>query len=181
MVSPRAGILVEMDVETSLDDPQIAEDLFTREPDALDIMGVKPAAIADGQLAAGFFARVNHLLAFFRRHFHRLFAKHVFAGVGRLDGVFGVERVGGDDIHNVNVRVVGHFLHRVVVVDVPVGNVVLGLPFFRLGGCAGDDAGEAAEFRVLQGGRNLVGAQAAETDQGHAKLFVGPGGEGPRR
>jgi hypothetical protein len=46
---------------------------------------------------------------------------------------------------------------------------------FRLGGRAGDDAGEAAIFRVLQRRRDLVGAQAAETGQGNAELFVRPG------
>ena len=92
--------------------------------------------------------------------------------------MLGVKPVRRDDINDVDVRVIGHFLHRVIVIDAPVGKVVLGLPFFGLGRRAGDDAGETAIFCLLQRGGNLVGAQAAEADQGDAELFVRVGGEG---
>jgi len=49
---------------------------------------------------------------------------------------------------------------------------VLRFPFLRFGRRAGDDAGQTAVPGFLQRGRDLIGAQAAETAQGEAQLFV---------
>src|ERR1019366_8750544 len=94
---------------------------------------------------------------------------------------FGVQRVRRDDIDDVNVRIVGHLLHRVVAVNVFVREVILRLPPFRLGGRAGDDAGEPAEFCLLQRRRDLVRAQAAEADEGKAEFPLRAGGADGRR
>ena len=161
---------------------QVAKNFFAREPDAFQIVRLKMQPVADGELPPGFFARINHLLAFFRRHLHRLFAQDMFARLRRLDRVFGMQRVGRDDIDDINVGIVRHLLHRVVIVNIFVGQIVLRLPFFRLGGRAGDDPGQPAEFCLLQCGCDLIRAQATEADEGKAQFPVRVGGaEGWRK
>src|SRR2546425_596118 len=96
----------------------------------------------------------------------------MFARFGRHDGMLGMERVGSDDIDDIDVRIISEPVHRLIVVDVLVRDVVLRLPFLRFGRRAGDDAGEPAVPGFLQRGRNLVGAQAAEAAKGESELFV---------
>lgn len=136
--------------------------------------------VADGELATRLFAGVNHLLAFFDRHFHRFLAQDVLPGFCRLDGVFGVQPIRRDDVHHINVGIVRHLFHGVVVVNIFVGNVVLRLPTFRLGGMAGDNAGEPAILRLLQRGCELVGAQIAQPGEGESDFPVRLGGAGTR-
>ena len=86
--------------------------------------------------------------------------------------MLGMERVGRHDIDHVNVRVVRHVFHVFVVIDVLVRNVVLRLPFLRLSGMAGDDAGQPAILGLGDGGRKLRGGQAAQAAQGKPQLAV---------
>jgi hypothetical protein len=106
----------------------------------------------------------------------------MLARLGRLDRVLRMQRIGRDDINHVNVGIVRHLFHRVVTVNIFIRQVVLRLPFFRLGGRTGDNAREPAEFCLLQCRCDLVRAQAAETDEGKAKFLARPvGAEGWRQ
>jgi hypothetical protein len=159
---------------------EVSKDFFTRKPDTLNGVWVEAAAVPNGQQAIGSLAGVDHLLAFFDGNFHRLFAQDMFAGLGRLDGVLGVQGIGRNDINNINIRVVAHLFHRVVVVDIFVWNVVLRFPFFGFGGMAGDNPGKTAIFRQLQSRCDLIGAQAAQAANSKSKLAVGVSRPGAR-
>src|SRR5437016_11454292 len=82
------------------------------------MVGRELAAIPDGEMAFGLLASSNHLFAFFDRYFHRLLAKHVLPGLRGAHGEFGVTGVRGDDVDNIDVRVVGNFIEVFVGMDV---------------------------------------------------------------
>jgi hypothetical protein len=155
-----------------LDDFGLAENFLPRQLNAFLGIGVEAAAIADGQETIGRLAGVDHLLALLHGDFHRFFAQDMLVRLGRLEGQLGMERVGRDDINHVDVRVVRHLLHVFVVIDVLVGNVVLRLPFFGLVRVASDDAGQPAILGLGEGGRKLVGGQAAQAAEGKTQLAV---------
>ena len=169
---PLRGV-ADGEAETGLNDLGRPENYFTEQPGAFEIVQFKVHAITDGQLFPGLFGLVNHLLAFFHGDLHRFFAEHVLARAEGFDGVISVQTVRRDDIDHVNVGIVRHFIHGVVVVNVFVGDIVLSLPAFRFLGMTGDDAGKLAKICLLQCGRNLVGvAQAAQAHQGEAEFFA---------
>ena len=137
-------------------------------------MRLEAAAVSDRELTAGPLHRGDHLLAPRRRDLHRLLAQHVLPRLRRLDRVAGMECVRRDDVHDVDVRIVRHPAHRVVVVDAPVRDPVLRLPLLSLRRRPGDDPGEPAVLRLLQRRCDLVGAQTAESDEREAELLLLP-------
>ena len=124
-------------------------------------------------MTAGLLARVDHLLTFPSGDLHRFFTEHVFASLGRLDGMLGMEGIGSNDIYHVNIRIIRQALHVVVVVDIAVREVILRLPASGLGGGARNDASEAAIFGFLQGRGQLLRAQCPQTNQGDAEFPCG--------
>jgi len=148
--------------EAGLDDLDAAELLRAREAHALQVVRVILAAVGDTELAVCRLRVVDHLLALAHRHFHRLLAEHVFAGLEGSCGLLGVKRVRRDDVDDVDVGVLRQLMHRVVGEDAGVGEAVLLFPLACLGRRVGDDAGEAAEPGVLKRGGDLVLAEAAE-------------------
>jgi hypothetical protein len=164
-----------------LDQIHIAENFFAPEADTFEVVGLEVQPVADGQHAVCRLARVYHLPAFLRRHFHWLFAQNMLARLGSLDGMLGVQPVGRDHIDDIDVGIVRHFFHIAVIVDVLVGNVVLRLPAFRLGGRAGDDSGQLAEMGLRQRGCDLISAQTAKAGEGETEFFFRRGGLRARR
>ena len=55
--------IANAETESGLDDLDVAEDLFASEAHALQMTGLKLAAVTDGEFAASLFARIDHLLA----------------------------------------------------------------------------------------------------------------------
>src|SRR5207245_2445425 len=82
---------------------------------ALQMMGLKLAAVTNGELATGVFARIDHPLALLDRYFHRFFTQDMFAGFSRLEGMLGMESVVSDDIDHIDVGIVGPSVHGVGV------------------------------------------------------------------
>ena len=72
----------------------------------------------------------------------RLFAEHMFAGLGRLDRPFGVHVVGERDVDRVHARVGKH----AVIAGVALGNLELVAEFVGGGLRAARDGGHPAEF-----------------------------------
>jgi len=103
-------------------------------------------AVTDGQRHLVALARRDHRLAFAGMHRHRLFAPDVLAGRRRAQRQRRMQMGRRDDVHHVDVVVVGDPVEVLVVVDVAVGDTVLGLPLRNLRGRAGDDAGQPANL-----------------------------------
>jgi hypothetical protein len=158
--------------KAGFDEFDIAEGLFAGEANHLQMVGGKLAAVTNGELALRLFAGLNHVLALLHRDFHRFFAEHVLAGAGGANGEFAMHGIGQHDIHDVDVGIIGDAVEVLVIIDVLARDIVLVGPDLLLGGSARDNTGEATLLCFLQSGRDLVGAQAAEADEGEAKPFI---------
>src|SRR5690606_28458823 len=159
----------DVDRKARLHDHGRAEHAFAREPDALEVVRIVPAAVRGAEQPAGVAAGVDHPLAALDRDFQRLLAEHVLARLRRADRVPGMERVRGGHVDDVDARIVRHAVHVVVAVDAAVGNAVLRLEPGYARWRTADQARQPAVPGLLQRRRDLVLAQAAETAQGDAE------------
>ncbi len=169
--APQVGI-ADHESEAGIDDAHRSKLPRAYETHTLEMVGVVLTAVRNAQQALRRLARIDHPLALFYRHFHRLFAEHMLSCFGGEDGLLAVQGVGSHDIDNVDVVVVGHLPHGLVGIDAVIGNCVAGFPFADFFRRPGDDAGEAAVLGLLQGRRNLVLAEPAQSAQGKADFLA---------
>src|SRR3569833_1942136 len=175
--TPYPGRGVEPEVR--INDFEGAELFLACNAHAFQMMRLKAAAVADAQHPVRRLHRIDHLLAALDGDLHRLLAENVFARLGGYQRVVQMNGVRRHDIHDIDVLVVGDPVHRLVVVDVLVGDVVLGLPLHGFRGRARDDPGQPAVFGLLHRRSNLVGTEAAQPAQRESQLLTGGGGQRP--
>jgi hypothetical protein len=97
-------------------------------------VGLVLHAIADREANSLRRARSDDALALADGHAHGLFAEHVLAGLRRHDRILGVQSSGRDDVHDVDVWIVGDARKRGVIVEVAIVDRVAALPARDLGG-----------------------------------------------
>ena len=100
-----------------LDQPDLAVLGAAHQPHDLAVVGLVLAAIGDHQLHLRGRAGLDHRPRLPRGDRHRLLAQDVLAGARRGDHLVAVERVRGDDVDRLHLRVAGERVPAVVAVD----------------------------------------------------------------
>ncbi len=158
------------ETEARIDDAGGAELLRAHQANALEMVGIVLAAIRNTEKPLRRTTRVDHPLAFLNGDLHRLLAEDMLAGLCRGNRLVAVLGVGGHDVEDVDVRVVGQLPDRVVRIDAVIRDSIPGLPLPDLVGRPGDDAGQPAVFGFEQCRSDLVLAQAPKAAEREADL-----------
>ena len=96
----------------------------------------------------------------------------MLAGAKRPDRKFGVQRVGEDDVDDLDPRIVGDAVEVVIAVDAVLRHAILGGDAARLLAIAADQSGQARAARRGEGVDDLAERQLAEADDRETELAV---------
>ena len=92
----------------------------------------------------------------------------MFARLGGADGELGMQRRRRNDVHDIDVGIVGDPVEVLVVVDVLLIQAVFGCPSLSLFGMSSNDTGEIAVLRLAQRRTKFAGGVSAQSKQGNA-------------
>ena len=96
----------------------------------------------------------------------------MLAGAKRPDRIFGVQRVGEDDVDDLDPRIVGDAIEVVITVDAGLRHAILGGDAARLVAIAADQSGQARAARCREGVDDFAERQLAEADDCETELAV---------
>ena len=96
----------------------------------------------------------------------------MLAGAKRADREVGVERVGKDDVDDLDPRILGDAVEVVITVDAVLRHAILGGDAAGLFAIAADQSGQARAARRGEGVDDFAERQLAQADDRKAKLAV---------
>jgi hypothetical protein len=138
--------------EAGLDEFHGAENLLASQSNHFLVIGRELAAVTDRKLPFGLCTGLDHLFAFFDGDLHGFLAEDMFAGFRGPNCIFCVHPVWQHHVDNVNLRVVGDTVERLIIVNIFAREVVLVRPNLFLGGGAGDNGCQTQFFVFCNAG-----------------------------